>query len=70
MPKDPALTKRTMEDLIATAADIERAQRLNSFPRTVNKTCTWDCEFKDPCIVEYFGGDASSLLKANYERTK
>jgi RecB family exonuclease len=67
MPKDRGLTKRTMLDLIQTAQEIEAAGKRDRFPRTVNKTCTWDCEFKDVCMTEYFGGDPTSLIKANFE---
>lgn len=67
MPKDTALTKRTMKDLIQTAQEIGAGVKLNRFPRSVNKGCTWDCEFKDVCMTEYFGGDPTSLIKANFE---
>lgn len=70
MPKDEALTKRTIQDLIETASEIERAERKGRYARTVDKACTWDCEFKDVCITELFGGDASSLMKANFETRK
>jgi CRISPR/Cas system-associated exonuclease Cas4 (RecB family) len=68
MPKDRALTKRTMRDLLQTAAEIEEAEANNRYPRAVNKTCTWDCDFKDVCITEYFGADPSSLIEANFTR--
>ena len=67
MPKDRALTKRTITDLLETGEEIATAQRRIRFPRTVNKTCTWDCEFKDVCITEYFGGDPTSLIKSKFE---
>jgi hypothetical protein len=67
MPKDRKLTKRTMRDLVQTAAEIQTAQKKDRFPRTVSKTCAWDCDFKEVCITEYFGGDPSSLIKANFE---
>lgn len=67
MPKDTALTKRTMQDLLDTAEEIEAAGHKGRYPRSVSKNCTWDCEFKDVCITEYFGGDATSLMSANFE---
>lgn len=70
MPKDKGLTKRTMRDLVQTAAEIQTAQQRDRFPRTVNKQCTWDCEFKDVCIAELFGADPTSLIKANFEDSK
>lgn len=66
MPKDKALTRRTMTDLMDTLAEIKDAELNERFPRTVNKTCTWDCDFKDVCITEYFGADPTSLIKANF----
>lgn len=70
MPRDKALTKRTMLDLLQTGEEIEANQARGRFPRTVNKTCDWDCDYKDLCITELFGGDPSSLIKANFERRK
>lgn len=66
MPKDRGLTRRTMRDLLDTLAQIKESESKNRFPRTVNKTCTWDCDFKDVCITEYFGADPTSLIKANF----
>lgn len=67
MPKDRSLTKRTIKDLLETGQEIAAATRRERFPRSVNKTCTWDCEFKDVCITELFGGDPTSLMKTNFE---
>lgn len=67
LPKDKRLTHRTMVELADTAREIQTAQRRNRFPRTVSKTCSWDCEYLDLCVTEYFGGDTSSLIKANFE---
>lgn len=67
MPKDKKLTISTMQDLVDTVQDIEVAQERERFPRTIRKTCTWDCDYKDVCITQLFGGDASSLMKANFE---
>lgn len=66
MPKDKALTRRTMKDLLDTSREIKSARQANRFPRTVDKSCTWGCDYKDVCITEYFGGDAKSLMKANF----
>lgn len=70
MPKDRGLTKRTMLDLTHTAQEILAARKHDRFPRSVNKTCTWDCEFKDVCITELFGADPTSLIKANFTSYK
>jgi hypothetical protein len=68
MPKDKSLTKRTMKDLLQTAQEIEAAEKLNRYPRTINKGCTWDCDYKNLCITEYFGADTSSIIKSNFTR--
>lgn len=67
MPKDRKLTVSTMQDLVDTVQEIELSQRRGRFPRTINKACTFDCDYKDVCITQLFGGDATSLMKANYE---
>jgi len=37
------------------------------YPRTLDRSrCSWDCEYKDICLLELEGGDISHLLKQDY----
>jgi len=67
LPKDKPLTKRQMHELIMTADEIREAERLERFPRTVRKDCSWDCEFSDMCIVDLFGGDIQPMIEKNFQ---
>jgi hypothetical protein len=68
MPKDKTLTVTQLKDLLMTAREMKTAEALNHFPRTVMKSCDWDCDYKDPCIVQLFGGDIEQMLKKNYQQ--
>jgi len=67
MPKDKALTRRQMAELNMTAEEIHNAAKLGAYPRTTRKECDWDCEYKDLCIVDLFGGDISTMVKKNFQ---
>jgi hypothetical protein len=66
LPKDPPLTKRLMAELEMTAEEIRTAQSLQAFPRSVEKDCTWGCEFLHMCQVELMGGDISDIVKSRF----
>lgn len=66
LPKDRPLTKRLMDELNWSAKEIIRAERAGEFPRTPDKSCVWGCSYKDICITELMGGDASSIIKMNF----
>jgi hypothetical protein len=58
-----------MRELKQSAAEIQRAQRNNAFPRTfIPQSCKWDCEYKALCIAELHGADISSLVKMNFRK--
>jgi hypothetical protein len=67
LPKDRPLTRQLMQELGYTAREIRAAERRGQFPRTPDKACKWDCEYKDICVVELHGGDASTLIQHNFE---
>lgn len=66
LPKDPPLIATLMEELEMTADAIRHAQEAGHYPRTVNKDCTWSCEYLHMCQVELAGGDASDIIKARF----
>lgn len=70
LPKDKPITDRMMQELVMTANDILRAERKEEFPRTPDKSCTWGCDYTEPCITELQGGDWSSVAKLKYTTTK
>lgn len=70
MPKDKTLTQQLMSELVMGAREIQRAQKTNQFPRTVDKSCVWGCDYMEPCVTELHGGDASAIIKHKYETHK
>ena len=66
LPKDPALTQRTVAEMLMTIGEIHRATKDGHFPRTPMKSCVWDCAFADPCMIELMGGDISDVVKSRY----
>jgi hypothetical protein len=56
-----------MVELVQTAQEIDTAVKKKRFPRSVRKDCNWDCEYKDLCIVQLFGGDISTMVKKNFQ---
>lgn len=70
MVKDEGIMRIQMQELEDSAFEMKIAAKRNAYPRTVRKTCVWDCDYKDLCITELMGGDISSLVKANFERSK
>lgn len=70
LPRDKPLTKQQMLELKWTATEMKRAEAHGAFPRTPEKACGWDCEFKDICIVDLMGGDISSMIKMNFNQRR
>lgn len=70
LPKDRALMRNTMRDLIETAQEIQIAEQVQRFPRTIDKSCEWECDFRDVCMVEYLGGDPSSVVRMNFRQRR
>ena len=68
LPKDPPLLRTMRRELVYSAREIANAERANAFPRSFNKQCRWDCDFRNICIAELMGGDISSMIKMNFRR--
>lgn len=70
MPKDPPVLNTTMHEAVDTAREIQTAERFGRYPRTFDKSCVWQCEYKELCIAELYGADIASIIRANYEVSK
>lgn len=68
MPKDPDTTKNTILDLEGTIQDITSVEERGYFTRSVSKACSWDCDYKDLCILELQGGDTSIMEKSQFKK--
>jgi hypothetical protein len=66
LPKDPPTTRAHMLELMMTGREIKRAQRMNEFPRTVDKSCTWQCDYLELCTLDLMGADISDTVKMKY----
>lgn len=67
LPKDRALVKTQISEMMMTAREMKSAERLSQFPRSPMKSCTWDCDFLDLCALQLQGGDITDLLRLRYE---
>lgn len=70
MPKDKPITDKMMSDLDDIATQIQEAEERGQYPLTAMKECTWDCEFKDLCMIQLQGGDTSDLVKMKYVKNR
>lgn len=70
LPRDKAMTKQLMKELMWTGDEMRTAMELNRFPRTARKECRFDCDFLDACQIELQGGDIDDLVKDRYEIKK
>lgn len=68
MPKDEPTTRQMMIELEMTLTDIKRSEKHNHFPRTVLKSCAWDCDYKDLCITELHGGDTTVQERTHFRK--
>jgi hypothetical protein len=66
LPKDRALTQRTLAEMMMTAREMKEAERLNEFPRAPDKSCTWGCSFLDPCSIQLMGGKIDDVIRIKY----
>lgn len=70
LPKDKPLTQQIMKELVQSANEIRNAERKNAFPRTIDQSCEWQCEFFNLCFTELHGGDISSQVKMNFQERR
>jgi hypothetical protein len=66
LPRDPALVKQLMRELMMTTHEIKQAEALNHFPRSPMKECQWMCSYLDPCSIQLMGGDISEVVRMKF----
>lgn len=68
IPKDPPMLKAVRRDVLHAAREIRLAENKDRFPRTVDNSCKWACDFRDICIAELHGGHIDSMVKMNFNQ--
>jgi hypothetical protein len=68
LPRDAPLTKMHMKEMMMSSREIKSAVRRGEFPRTVDKSCEWGCDYMEPCMIQLHGGDISEVIKRRYEQ--
>lgn len=66
IPQDPPVVRTTFREAVMTANSIIRAEATGAFPRTFDKSCVWQCEFKDLCITQLYGGNIKPIIKQKF----
>jgi hypothetical protein len=67
LPKDPPVIRTTMTEAVQTAQAIQLAEQKGRFPRTYDTSCTWQCEYRDLCITELYGGNIEPMAKMYFD---
>lgn len=67
LPRDRPLVRQMMVDMLVTSKEMKAAERRGEFPRTPDKSCTWGCDFLEPCMAQAQGADISNIVKLKYQ---
>jgi hypothetical protein len=70
LPRDPALTRRLMHEMMMSSREMKEAIAFDHFPRTPDKSCTWGCDYLEPCTLQLAGGDISDVVRLRYTTEK
>lgn len=65
-PKDAPVIQRVFKEAVKSAQEME--EHTGVYTRSVDKSCIWGCDYRDLCIVELYGGDASIMKKKQFTR--
>jgi hypothetical protein len=57
----------TTEEIAAWYEMYGDSDQEDIWPRTMIKSCEWDCDFYDLCLVELMGGDGKFIRKSKYK---
>lgn len=68
LPRDRPIVRQMMLELMMTARDIKAHEARGHFPRTPDKSCTWGCDFLEPCAAQLHGADITDIIKLKYDR--
>lgn len=66
IPQDPPVIRTTLREAGMTANEIIRSEANGTFPRTFDKSCRWQCDFKDLCITQLYGGNIKPIIKSKF----
>lgn len=70
MPRDEAMVKQVLQEMMATGEQIEYVTKKGVFVRTARKECQYDCSFLEPCMAQLQGADIRPILKIKYQTSK
>lgn len=70
MPRDEAMTRQVVREIMATGQDMQRVTKRGVFTRTARKECQYDCDFLEPCMAQLQGADIAPIIKLKYDRSK
>ena len=61
------LLKMTLREAVATILDCNSKRPIT---RTLNKNCSWDCDYQPLCMAEIQGADTNFMIKQQYQVKK
>lgn len=70
LPKDRPATKQQIKELYDVKHEINFAAYTGNYPRSIDKSCKWSCEYQKICNLELHGVDPSPVIKANFDVDK
>lgn len=68
LPKDAVVVRQMLREAVRTAQQILADERKDDFPRSFDNSCDWQCEYRDLCIAQLYGGNIEPMIKMNFER--
>jgi hypothetical protein len=76
MVKPQAVENRMVEELDYTTQEMAAwyefmdDQEGDPWTRTMIKSCEWDCDFQELCLIELMGGDGKFIRRTKYQPSK
>lgn len=77
IPRPEKLVKTLITDVVVTLDEINRYEKMYEttkekeyFPRTLSKTCSWDCEYPSLCFAELTGHDVKYIIENDFEERR
>lgn len=66
VPRPDKLVASMVKEFVDGCSMIEKSSLFGLFPRTINKNCSWDCEYCDLCFAEISGVNVDYTKSAYY----
>lgn len=70
LPRDPAMVRQIIVEMMDTAFDIRKTLKRGRFTRTARKDCQYDCSFLELCMAQLQGADAEDIIELKYVTTE